>query len=143
MRLSMMTRTAFLFSVTLISLTSCYGPKGSPEGSVKSFYKAALAQDFEAMSDTLAVESRQKLGSHAAERLRQMFGGWSDVDITIDDSNEDVSGTGATVRFTCVSSEIVAYKLRQYDCSDVVALVKEDDGKWHIILAIGKTLRPM
>ena len=25
----------------------------------------------------------------------------------------------------------------------LVALVKEDDGKWHVILAMGKTLRPM
>lgn len=142
-RLIMTTRTALLFAVTLLALTSCRGPKGSPEGSVKSFFNAAVAEDFQAMADTLAVESRQKLGSSPAGRLSGIFGGWKDVDLTIDDYNEDASGKNATVRFTCVASQIENYKLLQFDCSDTVALVKEDDGKWHIILAMGKTLRPM
>ncbi len=139
----MTTRTALLFALTLSSLASCRGPKGSPEGSVKSFYSAAVAQDFEAMADTLAVETRQKFGSQPERRLYQMFGGWSDVDLTIDDYNEDANGKSATVRYSCVSSQIENYKLVQYDCSDTVALVKEDDDKWHIILAMGRTLRPM
>ena len=136
-------RTALFFAVTLITLASCRGPKGSPEGSVKSFFNAAVAQDFEAMSETLAVESRQKFGSQPAGRLSQMFGGWSDVDLTIDDYNEDSNGKAATVRFTCVASQIENYKLVQFDCSDTLALVKEEDGKWHIILAMGRTLKPM
>lgn len=139
----MTTRTALLFALTLISFASCRGPKGSPEGSVKSFFNAAVAEDFEAMSETLAVESRQKLGSSPQGRLGAMFDGWKDVDLTIEDSSEDANGMSATVRFTCVSSTIENYKLKQYDCSDVLGLVKEDDGKWHIILALGKTLRPM
>ncbi len=136
-------RTALLFAVTLIAFTSCRGPKGSPEGSVKSFFNAAVAEDFEAMSETLAVESRQKLGSSPAGRLSAMFDGWKDVDLTIDDYNEDSNGKSATVRFTCVASTIENYKLKQFDCSDTLGLVKEEDGKWHIILAMGKTLRPM
>ena len=110
---------------------------------MKSFFNAAVAEDFQAMADTLAVESRQKLGSSPAGRLSGIFGGWKDVDLTIDDYNEDASGQNATVRFTCVASQIENYKLLQFDCSDTVALVKEEDGKWHIILAMGKTLRPM
>ena len=139
----MKTRTALLLAVTLFALTSCRGPKGSPESSVKSFFNAAVASDFEAMSDTLAVESRQKLGSSPVGRLSAMFDGWKDVDLTIDDYNEDATGQNATVRFTCVASTIENYKLKQFDCSDTLALVKEDDGKWHIILAMGRTLRPM
>jgi hypothetical protein len=138
-----MTARTALIAVALITLAGCRGPKGSPEGSVKSFFSAAVAQDFEAMSETLAVESRQKLGSNAAGRLAQMFGGWDSADVTIDDYNEDANGQSATVRFTCVATEIVNYKAKEFDCSDTVALVKEEDGKWHIILAMGKTLKPM
>jgi hypothetical protein len=140
---SMKTRTVLLFAVAFLALTGCHGPKGSPEGSVKSFFNAATSNDFESMADTLAVESRQKLGSSPAGRLSGMFGGWKDVDLTIDDYNEDSDGKKATVRFTCVASTIENYKLKQFDCSDTLALVKEEDGKWHIILAMGKTLRPM
>lgn len=139
----MTTRTALLLACTLVGLSACRGPKGSPDGSVKSFFSAAVAQDFDAMAETLAAESRQKLGSSAAGKLAQMFDGWKDVDLTIDDSSEDANGKSATVRFTCVASTIVNYKLLQFDCSDTVALTKEEDGKWHIILAMGRTLRPM
>ena len=139
----MTTRTALLLAVTFLGLSGCRGPKGSPEGSVKSFFSAAVAEDFEAMAETLAVESRQKMGSNPAARLSQTFGGWKDVDLTIDDASEDANGKSATVRFTCVASQIENYKLLQFDCSDTVALTKEEDGKWHIILAMGRTLRPM
>lgn len=140
---SMKPHATLLLTITLFALASCRGPKGSPESSVKSFFNAAVANDFEAMSDTLAVESRRKFGSSPAGRLSGMFGGWKDVDLTIDDYNEDASGKNATVRFTCVASTIENYKLKQFDCSDTLALVKEEDGKWHIILAMGRTLRPM
>ena len=143
MRLPMPRTALFFFAVTLSTFASCRGPKGSPEGSVKSFFSAAVAEDFDAMAETLAVESRQKFGSQPAARLGQMFGGWNDVDVTIDDYSEDASGLGATVRFTCIASQIEKYKLVQFDCSDTLSLVKEEDGKWHIILAMGKTLKPM
>ena len=139
----MTTRTTALLTFVLLTFAGCLGPKGSPEGSVKSFFKAAVKQDFEAMAETLAQESRTKLGSNAPAKLAQMFGGWDSCDVTIDDYNEDGDGKSATVRFTCVATEIVNYKAKEFDCSDTVALVKEDDGKWHIILAMGKTLRPM
>lgn len=139
----MTTRATILFALTLITLAGCRGPKGSPEGSVKSFFNAAVAEDFEAMSETLAVESRQKLGSNATGKLAAMFDGWKNVDLTIDDYNEDASGKSATVRFSCIASTIENYKTKEFDCSDTLALVKEEDGKWHIILAMGRTLRPM
>jgi hypothetical protein len=139
----MTTRTTFLLALSLLSLAACRGPKGSPDSSVKSFYSAAVAQDFESMADTLAAESRQKLGSNAAGRLGAMFGGWKDVDLTIDDYSEDSNGKSATVRFSCIASQVENYKLLKFDCSDTFALTKEEDGKWHIILAGGRTLRPM
>ena len=66
-----------------------------------------------------------------------------DCDVTIDDYSEDGDGKSATVRFTCIATSIVNYKEQKFDCSDNLALVKEDDGKWHVILAMGRTLRPM
>lgn len=137
-----MTLRLFLFALVL-TLTGCRGPKGSPDGSVKSFFDSALAEDFEAMNEILASESRKKLGSNSVAKLANMFGGWSKVEITIDDSVEDAGGETATVRFTCLGSMFVNYKLKQFDCSDVYRLVKEEDGKWHVILSGGKTLRPM
>lgn len=142
MRLRMKTRITFL-TFALFALSSCLGPKGSPEGSVKSFFKAAVKKDFEAMAETLAQESRQKLGSNAAAKLAYMFDDWNSCDITIDDYTEDADGKNATVRFTCLATSVVNYKEKQFDCSDNLALVKEEDGKWHVILAMGKTLRPM
>jgi hypothetical protein len=139
----MTTRTTLFLAVSLLSLAACRGPKGSPDSSVKSFFSAAVAQDFEAMSETLAAESRKKLGSSPQGRLSQMFGGWKDVDLTIDDYSEDQDGKNATVHFTCIASQIENYKLLKFDCSDTLGLVKEEDGKWHIILAMGRTLRPM
>jgi hypothetical protein len=127
----------------LLVLAACSGPRGSPDGSVKAFYNAAADADFEEMNDILAEESRKKLGSNSVAKLANMFGGWSKVDITIDESMEDSNGKTATVRFTCMGSSFENYKLKQYDCSDVLQVVKEDDGKWHIVLAGGRTLRPM
>ena len=78
----MTTRTTLILAASLLSLAACRGPKGSPDSSVKSFFSAAVAQDFEAMAETLAAESRQKLGANAQGRLGAMFGGWKDVDLT-------------------------------------------------------------
>jgi len=127
----------------VLLLAACSGPSGSPAGSVKNFYSAAVSNDFQSMSEILAEESRKKFGANANAKLANMFGGWDKVEVTIDEAIEDVGGKTATVRFTCVGSSMVNYKLKQYDCSDVLQLVKEDDGKWHIILAGGRTLRPM
>lgn len=139
----MPTRSLLLVLASLLALAGCRGPKGSPDSSVKSFFSAAVAQDFEAMAETLAADSRRKLGVNAAAKLGEMFGGWEDVDVDIDDYTIDVSGKTATVRFSCISTSLINYQARQFDCSDTLQLVKEDDDKWHVVLAGGRTLRPM
>lgn len=139
----MKTRSLLLVAVSLLSLSACRGPKGSPEGSVKSFFSAAVAQDFEAMAETLAAETRKKFGSNAAGKLSAMFGGWNECNVDIEDYSIDASGNSATVRFNCVATTMQNYKPKQFDCSDTLQLVKEEDDKWHIILAGGSRLRPM
>ena len=138
----MKTRTTLL-TLALFTFAGCLGPKGSPEGSVKSFFKAAVKKDFEAMAETLDEEQRRKLGSNPAAKLAYMFDEWNSCYIDIEDYTEDADGKNATVRFSCLATTIVNYKEKQFDCSDNLALVKEEDGKWHVILAMGKTLRPM
>lgn len=139
----MHTRSLLLVAVSLLVLPSCRGPKGSPESSVKSFFSAAVAQDFDSMADTLSADSRKKLGGNAAGRLSGMFGGWNECNLDIEDYSIDASGDSATVRFSCIATTMVNYKPRQFDCSDTLQLVKEEDGKWHVVLSGGSRLRPM
>lgn len=136
-------RSLLLVVVSLLALAGCRGPKGSPESSVKSFFSAAVAEDFDAMAETLSADSRKKLGANAAAKLGGMFSGWEDADIDIEDYSIDVSGQSATVRFKCLGTSLVNYKARQFDCSDTLQLVKEEDDKWHVVLSGGRTLSPM
>lgn len=140
-----MKRPLLALSLCVLALAGCRGPKGSPEGSVKSFYAAVVAEDWDAMVDTVSEESLKRIGSRAkaAAVFARDFGGWKEVDVTIDDATIDASGDKATVRFECISTQLQNYKPRQYDCSDTFALAKEADGKWHIHLPGGARLRPM
>ncbi|MFZ5440223.1 MAG: nuclear transport factor 2 family protein [Myxococcota bacterium] len=141
----MNSRLVLLSLVTLATVSGCRGPKGSPEGSVKSFYNAVVAEDWDAMVDTVSQDSLKRIGSRekAAAVFARDFSGWKEVELTIDDSIIDASGDKATVRFECISTQLQNYKPRQYDCSDTFALAKESDGKWHIHLPGGARLRPM
>lgn len=134
-----------LFSLVTFALAGCRGPKGSPDSSVKSFYSAVVAEDWDAMVETVSEDSLKRIGSRAkaAAVFARDFSGWKEVDITIDDSIIDASGDKATVRFECISTQLQNYKPKQYDCSDTFALSKESDGKWHIHLPGGARLRPM
>lgn len=131
-----MTRLATL-ALAALALAGCRGPKGSPESTVKSFYSAADAQDFESMADCLSSASLSRIGSpaRAAAYFQANFTGWRDFSITIDDWSIGADEKTATVRFVCVADSVTNYKHQPVDCSDTYSLVKEDDGKWHINFA--------
>jgi hypothetical protein len=126
----------------LSAMTACRGPSGSPEGSVKAFYNAAGAQDFEAMVNLLSDSSRAKLGSKGTAYFAAQFTGWKNFQVDIDDSSIDSDGKNATVRFTCRAEVLDRYKVIAVDCSDVFSLVKQSDG-WHIHLPAAQKLRPL
>jgi|APLak6261679142_1056127.scaffolds.fasta_scaffold00002_84 hypothetical protein len=138
-----MTRRSWLVLVVL-SLAACRGPKGSPEGSVKSFFSAVEAEDWDAMADIISADSMKRIGSRdrAMATFARDFEGWKNVKINVEDAMENADGHTANVRFECFSTQYVNYKPKDYDCSDTFALVKEEDGKWHIHLPGGR-LRPM
>ncbi len=55
-------RRALLLSGVL-GLVGCYGPKGSPDGTVESFYAACDNRKWSAMADMLAPESLKRFGN--------------------------------------------------------------------------------
>lgn len=112
---------------------------------MKSFFSSVVARDWESMADTISEASMKRIGSRAKVMavFARDFDGWEDVDVSIEEATVDASGDGATVRFECVSTQIVKYKEKKFDCSDTFSLAKEADGKWHIHLPGGTRLRPM
>jgi hypothetical protein len=76
-----MIRNAVFAAVGVVfALSSCRGPKGSPEGSVKSFFDAVVAEDWDAMSDTISEQSLTRLGSRARAQatFARDFEGWKE-----------------------------------------------------------------
>jgi hypothetical protein len=134
-----------LLAALLLLAPACRGPKGSPGGTVKSFYSAIVANDWDAMAEIASQKSLQKLGSkeRAVQFFSRNYTGYLSADVTIDEELIDTSDVNATVHFTCVETTKENYKEVQYDCSDVYTLVKEDDGKWHLNLPGSTKLRAM
>lgn len=120
----------------LVAISGCRGPKGSPDSSIKSFFSAAGAQDFSSMADTISQSSLKRLGSRARAEgyLAQQFEGWSDIEVSIADWSVTGDEQQATVQFNCVAQILRNYKPVKIDCSDTYGLVKEADGKWHVVL---------
>jgi hypothetical protein len=140
-----MMRHALLVTFLALVLGGCRGPKGSPGGTVKSFFSAVVANDWDAMAEIASQKSLQKLGSkdRAVQWFSRNYTGWVGADVSIDEELIDTSEVNATVHFTCVQTTKENYKEVQYDCSDVYTLVKEEDGKWHLNLPGSSKLRAM
>lgn len=135
-----------LLLLSLLALAGgCRGPKGSPGGTVKSFYSCIVAEDWDTMIEILSKDSMAKLGSvsKAQATFARDFSGWHKADISIEEELIDADGKHATVKFECVSTQMVNYKATQFDCSDTYSLVLQDDGNWHLHLPTGKRLRAM
>lgn len=136
-------RIALLAS--FLALVGCNGPKGSPGGSVKSFFSSVTSRDWEAMSEIISDDSLKRIGTRprAAASFARDFDGWKEVDVTITEETIDADETHATVSFDCVSMQMENYKARKYDCSDIYRLVKQDDGKWHLHMPGATRVKPM
>ncbi|GMU60785.1 MAG: hypothetical protein AMXMBFR34_25480 [Myxococcaceae bacterium] len=128
----------------VLTLSACRSPSGSPGGSVKAFYSAAGAQDWESMANLLSDTSLTKLGTSAKAQgyFAAQFTGWKNFSVDIDDYTVDSDGKNATVRFTCRAEVLERYKVVAADCSDIFSLVKQSDG-WHIHLPAAQRLRPL
>lgn len=140
-----MKRLLLLAALFVVVATGCRGPKGSPGGTVKSFFSAIVAQDWDAMAEIASEKSMQKMGStdRAISFFSRNYTGWLGADVTIDEELIDTSEVNATVHFTCIQTTKENYKEVQYDCSDIYTLVKQDDGKWHLHLPGSTKLRSM
>jgi uncharacterized protein YchJ len=139
-----MSRAVLLSIVSLLVLSACYGPKGSPEGTIKSFFSAAEAQNFEAMAEMLDPASRAKLGSleQIAAYYEDTYLFTSDLDLDIVDSRIIKEDDEAVVQFKCT----VWFRERgkqeyKRGCSDTYSL-KYRDGSWYVVLPETQRLRP-
>jgi len=138
-------RLALLAALAAFALlaTGCHGPKGSPTATVESYWAAVDSEDWDALVETLSADGRAKLGSNGPRYFESQYGGWKSIDVDIDDWSMNADQQSATVRFTCRAEMKKGYKYVPLNCSDNFAVVKESDGKWHVVVAGGKNLQAM
>jgi hypothetical protein len=139
-----MSRAVLLSALGFIVLSACHGPKGSPQGTIKSFFSAAEAQDFEAMAEMLDISSRQKLGSieQIAAFYEDTYAFTSDIELDIVDMRIIKEDDEAVVQFKCTAWFRERGK-QEYKrgCSDTYSL-KYRDGSWYVVLPETQRLRP-
>jgi uncharacterized protein YchJ len=139
-----MSRAVLLSAFGFFVLTACHGPKGSPEGTIKSFFSAAESHDFEAMAEMIHPESRQKLGSieQIAAFYEDTYAYTTDLDLTIVDTRVIKEDDEAVVKFDCaVKFRQRGKKETQAGCSDTYTL-KYHDGSWYVVLPETQRVRP-
>lgn len=129
----------------VLGLMGCHGPKGSPEGTVSSFYSAADSKKFEAMAEMLAPESLKKFGNrkgNAAAYFAENYVDVKSIDAEIDEALEVKPGKEAVVRFNCTASIRAPNEpdAHDEDCGDTWTL-KNVDGKWYIVLPETQRMR--
>lgn len=122
----------------VLGLVGCYGPKGSPDGTVESFYAACDNRKWEAMADMLAPETLKKFGNskeNAAAFFNDNYNYVKDISATVDASHEVKPDKEAVVRFNCQATIRAPKDVEAHDedCGDTYTL-KNYDGKWYIIL---------
>jgi len=139
MRLALL---VLLATLTLLA-TGCHGPKGSPDATVKSYWSAVEAEDWDALVETLSADGRAKLGDNGPRYFASQYGGWRSIDVDITDWSMNADQKSATVHFTCRGEIKQNYKMVPINCSDTFSVVKEEDGKWHVVVAGGKHLQAM
>ncbi len=139
-----MTRAVLLAVLGGVVWVGCHGPKGSPEGTIKSFFSAAESEDWEAMAEMLDPNSLRQVGSvqKAAAFYENLYSFNTDVDVTIEEALIVRPDDEAVVRFKCTATFRERGK-QPYSlgCSDIYSL-KWHDGKWYIVLPETQRLRP-
>jgi hypothetical protein len=139
-----MSRAVLLSVLSVVVLSACHGPKGSPEGTIKSFFSAAESHDFEAMAEMLAPSSRAKLGSveQIAAYYEDTYAFTSDIDLDIVDSRIIKVDDEAVVQFKCTAWFRERGKQPyKRGCSDTYSL-QYVDGSWYVVLPETQRLRP-
>lgn len=125
-------------------LAGCHGPKGSPEGTVESFYSAAESHDWEAMASMVHPDSMRRVGPapRVAAFYQSLYEDCQDVDLSIQEALIVRPNEEAVVKFTCTAT-FRAMGQMAYDrsCSDTITM-RMHDGKWYIVLAETQKLRP-
>lgn len=139
-----MSRVALLSALSVVVLSACHGPKGSPEGTIKSFFSAAESHNFEAMAEMLHSSSQKKLGSieQIAAYYEDTYAFSTDIDLDIVDSRIIKEDDEAVVQFKCTVWFRQRGKMEsKAGCSDTYSL-KYDDGSWYVVLPETQRLRP-
>jgi hypothetical protein len=139
-----MSRAALITVLGMALLTGCYGPKGSPEGTVKSFYSAIEAEEWMTLHEMLDPASLQKSGgpARAASFYYSIYQDVKDIDLTIEESLITRPNESAVVRFKCTATfRALGEMPHSNDCSDTLAL-KYHNGKWYIVIPGTEALRP-
>jgi len=138
-----MSRAPLLAALLCFTLVGCNGPKGSPEGSVKSFYSAAENHDWETMVGIIEADSLKKVGSQRVQSFyADMFKDVRDVRISIQEIRIVHPDKEAVVSFQCTAT-FRALGEMAYDrgCADIYTL-QYHDGRWYIVLPATQQLRP-
>lgn len=130
----------------VLGLMACHGPKGSPNGTVESFYSACDSRKWDAMANMLAPESIKRFGSkaNAAAFFAELYYEMKSIDAEINESIEVKPGKEAVVRFNCTASVRPKQDPDPHDedCGDTYTL-KNIDGKWYIVLPATQRIRTM
>ncbi len=146
MEVSVLMRRALLLTGVL-GLMGCHGPKGSPEGTVASFYSACDSQKWQAMAEMLAPETLKKFGgrkSNAAAFFAELYADVKSIDAEVNESIEVKPGKEAVVRFSCTATVRARNEPDPHDedCGDTYSM-KNVDGKWYIVLPATQRIRTM
>jgi hypothetical protein len=131
-----MSRAVMLATLSLLLCMGCTGPKGSPEGTVKSFYSAIESENWMDLAEMIDPDSLRKSGG--AERVASfyysVFQDIRDIDVSIDEALITRPDEEAAVRFKCTGTfRALGQMPYSKDCSDTLAL-RWHDGKWYIVV---------
>lgn len=138
-----MSRAVLLSTLACFVLVGCNGPKGSPEGSVKSFYAAAENHDWATMVEIIEADSLKKIGAQRVQAFyADLFKDVQNIDLSIQEMRIVHADQEAVVSFQCTAT-FRALGEMAYDrgCADIYTL-KYHDGKWYIVLPATQQLRP-
>ncbi|WP_224361346.1 nuclear transport factor 2 family protein [Hyalangium versicolor] len=139
-----MPRAVLLAALGLTLVAGCGGPKGSPEGTIKSFYSTIESQDWMDLAEMVDPDSLSKSGGpqRVAAFYYSVFQDVRDIDLSIDEALVTRPDEEAAVRFKCTATfRALGQMPYDRDCSDTIAL-RWHDGKWYIVVPGTGGLRP-
>lgn len=131
-------RTLLLTSAIALTALSCNGPKGSPQGSIESYYDAAASKDWSTMAGMLTAESLRTAGGpdRAAAFLEANLARCTRFKVDVGEVLITKGGDTASAPVTCQCRLIGQNDHKEYwaGCSATYQLKKQSDGKWYVTL---------